>query len=135
MKEERSYGAVVFNNEGKVLVEYMALGHVSLPKGHIEKGETPITCALREIKEETNLVVELDTSFSVQEDYNPRPNIHKVVTFFYAIYKGKEEPVPQLEEVTSIKWEDYDIAYEHMTFDSDKRILKKAEDYHKKVIS
>ena len=56
MKKEKSCGAVVFRREkdGLVfLVETMTLGHISLPKGHVEDGETEEETARREIREET----------------------------------------------------------------------------------
>ena len=73
---EKSCGAVVFvmHNECPfVLVEYMARGHVSLPKGHMEEGETEEETAAREIREETNLTVRIDTVFRHEIAYSPRP--------------------------------------------------------------
>ena len=87
MKQEYSYGAVVYQiKDGQILylIEFRKLGHVSLPKGHIEKGETPFQCALREIKEETNLEVDLETSFHHTISYSPFPNVWKEVTFYLA---------------------------------------------------
>lgn len=132
MKKEQSYGAVVFNKEGKILVEKMALGHTSIPKGHIEKGETPYECALREIKEETGLEVILDTSFQAEVTYSPYPGISKDVVFFLAFYKS-EEVTPQKIEVDSITWEEPSKAIEMMTFDSDKEVIKKALAYKKQA--
>lgn len=51
-----SCGVIILNEFGEIL-----LGHSTgnpffdIPKGGIEKGETPIQCALRECLEETNL--------------------------------------------------------------------------------
>ena len=45
MKKEYSYGAVVYQFKDGIplyLIEHMAMGHTSLPKGHIEEGETPL---------------------------------------------------------------------------------------------
>ena len=58
MKYEKSCGAVVYdlqNDTPIVLVEYMKKGHVSIPKGHVEEGETEVETAAREILEETGL--------------------------------------------------------------------------------
>ena len=60
MTREKSCGAVVYkieNDDIRILIEKMKLGHYSIPKGHVENNETEIETALREIKEETNLDV------------------------------------------------------------------------------
>ena len=66
MKKEKSCGAAVYKYEnGKrlYLLEHMVQGHISLPKGHVEQNETETETAEREIREETNLTVKLDTNF------------------------------------------------------------------------
>src|SRR3989344_9072207 len=52
-------GGVVLNDEGLVLVVNSRGNSWSLPKGHLEKGESPLEAAVREIKEESG-VTELD---------------------------------------------------------------------------
>ena len=131
MKKEYSYGAVVYKYEkGKylVLVEHMTLGHISIPKGHIEEGETPLQCTLREIKEETNLDVNVYTSFSHTITYSPKEGVIKDVTFFLATPIDSKLK-PQLEEVTSLEWVEYKKAIEMMTFDTDKETITLAINY------
>ena len=133
MKTEYSYGAVVYrekDNKIEFLIEYMVLGHVSIPKGHIEKGETEIQCALREIKEETNLEVELDTNFSHTISYSPKENAFKYVTFYLA-KAITNNIISQPEEVKESKWVDIDTAIKEVTFDTDKETLKAAYEYMK----
>lgn len=128
MKQEYSYGAVVYQkNKDQVLIllERMVQGHVSLPKGHIEEGETPVECAIREIKEETNLDVDIDTSFSHTISYQPGTNIKKDVTFFLATPKS-QILLPQLKEVSSLEWVDGKKAIDLLTFKSDKDTLSLA---------
>lgn len=133
MKKEYSYGAVVYKKEKDeiyVLIEHMALGHISLPKGHIEEGETPYECALREIKEETNLDVDLDTTFSYTITYSPKEDVSKDVTFYLATVKN-EELIPQLSEVTSLEWMEIKKAIEAVTFQTDKDTLLSAYNHLK----
>ncbi len=127
MKIEQSYGAVVFKDK-KVLIEYMSLGHISIPKGHVENDETPSQTALREIKEETNLDVYLDTKYEYKTSYYPKVDVLKHVSFFVAIYKSGEIK-PQLEEVNKIEFVDVEKAIELVTYESDKQAIKGAYDY------
>lgn len=128
MKQEYSYGAVVYkkeNNRLYILIEYMKQGHVSMPKGHIEEGETKEECVLREIKEETNLVVSLDTSFSYTITYSPYPDIIKDVTFYLATPLTNHIK-PQEEEVSRIDFLPAENALALLTHETDKDVLKSA---------
>jgi mutator protein MutT len=51
-------GIIIVNDEGKILVGKRKGSHAqkySIPGGHLDLGETFETCAIREIKEETDL--------------------------------------------------------------------------------
>ena len=131
MKHEKSCGAVVYKrkNGGYLfLIEHMALGHVSIPKGHIERGETEEETALREIKEETNLDVALDTGFRNVITFSPRPGCLKDVVFFVAEAKpGRLKN--QESEVSALEWLPFDEAARAITHDSDRETLAKAREY------
>lgn len=55
MIHTESAGGVVVNPEGRVLLVSQHGTSWSLPKGHLEEGETPLEAALREIREETGV--------------------------------------------------------------------------------
>ena len=135
MKNEKSCGAVVYrtvNGELQFLVEHMVQGHTSLPKGHVEENETEAETALREIREETNLEVTLDTNFKHTITFSPREGVLKDVTFFVA--KAKDgELVNQESEVASLEWLPYREAVAAMTYDDDRGTLVKAKKYLKLV--
>jgi 8-oxo-dGTP pyrophosphatase MutT (NUDIX family) len=55
MRETRSAGGVVTNEEGEVLVVSQRGTSWSLPKGHIDPGENALVAAKREIYEESGI--------------------------------------------------------------------------------
>ena len=131
MKHEKSCGAVVYRKEqgrSLFLIEHMALGHTSIPKGHVEEGETEEQTAIREIKEETNLEVKLDTRFRHVISYSPYPGILKDVVFFIA-EATTDTLINQECEVSALEWLPYEDAYHALTYDTDKETLKAAKEY------
>eukprot|EP00043_Microstomoeca_roanoka_P006890 m.66820 g.66820 ORF g.66820 m.66820 type:complete len:345 (-) comp13611_c0_seq1:167-1201(-) len=50
-------GVVAVNSKWEIALVFNALGHTSFPKGRREEGETEEQCAVRELLEETGLVV------------------------------------------------------------------------------
>lgn len=131
---ENSYGAVIYrirNNEIEYLIEEMSLGHVSLCKGHSEKGEKPEETALREIEEETSLAVQLDTAFTNTIIYHPNERAIKYVTFFVAESINNEAEPKDLhdKEVTSSRFVSLEEALFNVTYDDDRETLIKANKY------
>ena len=128
MEHEKSCGAVVYRMERGtplILVEYMTLGHVSIPKGHMEAGETEEETALREIREEVGLEVALDTGFRRTITYSPREGVSKDVLFFVAAYVSGELKT-QESEVLRADFLPPAEAMEAMTFDSDRETIRLA---------
>ena len=85
MKKEKSCGAVVISEEDNQTMFLIIKQHDEnwhFPKGHVEEGETEEQTAIREIKEETNIDVEIDTSFRKVITYSPKEGVIKDVVFF-----------------------------------------------------
>jgi protein tyrosine/serine phosphatase/8-oxo-dGTP pyrophosphatase MutT (NUDIX family) len=121
-KQEKSCGAVVFH-EGKILVEHMAKGHYSIPKGHVEKVDaSDEATALREIKEETNLDAKILSSETYHIEYSPKEGVAKKVVFFVASSEQTETKC-QIEEVSGCYWLSPDDAIRTVSHDSDKKII------------
>lgn len=123
MSYEKSCGAIIID-EDKILVIQQAAGHWGFPKGHVEEGETEVQTAIREIKEETNLDVEINEDYRYAEHYSPREGVEKDVIYFIAKKIGGEIK-PQEEEVQNICWLSYEEALERLTYDNSKELLQK----------
>lgn len=74
----------------------------SLPKGHMEAGETEIETALRELLEETGLTARLDTSKTAVIEYPIFPIARKQVVFFLGEVSGT--PRTREHEIEGFKW-------------------------------
>lgn len=74
----------------------------SLPKGHMEPGETEAQTALRELLEETGLTARLDTSRSAVIEYSISPKARKQVVFFPGLVSGT--PRTREGEIDGFKW-------------------------------
>lgn len=74
----------------------------SLPKGHMEAGETEVQTALRELWEETGLTAKLDTSRHATIEY-PISNIARKQVIFYLGQVEGEVTFPA-NEIEKFKW-------------------------------
>jgi len=107
MKRARSAGGVVFQRAGgsepRILLLQHETGKWMLPKGTIERGETPDGVALREVAEETGLrsvriVADLGEEhymffWKAEDTY-----YDKTVHYYLMEFLGGEEAQPQREE-------------------------------------
>jgi len=98
------------------------------PKGHLENNETLIQAAIREIKEEVGIDIELDTNFVDECNYKMNNGNDKRSVYFLGKYFNQTIN-KQVEEVQETKLLKYDEAIKQLTFDNMKEVLKKANDY------
>ena len=110
-------------NEGK--------GHWGFPKGHVEDHETEIETAKREMKEETGLEIKFIFGFKDEIEYFYKTKDGKLskkkVVFFIGIPKSKE--VKLSFEHDGYKWMKYEDALKTITFENEKRVLKRAHEF------
>ena len=131
MAKEYSAGAVVYTIlEG---VPHFALvvernGDCGLPKGHLEEGENEHQAALREIREELGLSVEILPNFRHEVSYTLRNGNLKTVTYFLARYEGQNIKVDK-RAVSDAYLLPYDSAYTALKFPKSKRTLELANQH------
>lgn len=123
MKNEKSCGCIIIDN-GKVLLVKQTAGHWGFPKGHVEANETEIETAIRETKEETNLSVEIVSNARYTMEYVIDEDIHKEVVYFVA-KETTNNVIAQESEISDIKWFSFKEAFETISFDNAKALLKK----------
>ena len=97
------------------------------PKGHLEKDESVKEAALREIKEETGINVDLVTSFKRTLEYSLPNGNDKIVYYFIGEFKDQEFK-KQEDEVKEIRLLPYEEALEILTYDDMKSIFRQAHE-------
>ena len=91
-----------------------------LPKGHIEKGETPEAAAVREVLEEAGVRAAIVARVG-ESEYDVRGNTVRVI-FFLMDYQGELAR----KEDRGLAWRRYDQALALLTFESTRRLLEQA---------
>jgi len=99
----------------------------SLPKGHIEAGETPEEAAIREVQEETGITSEITKSIGVIDFWFMAggKRIHKTVHHF--IFKEVSgELTPQITEVDEVSWFPLSEIVERLAYPDEKKLIAKS---------
>lgn len=135
-KYEKSCGAIVYHEADQenyfLVIHHKNGGHWAFAKGHVENDETETEAAYREIREETNLKhVDMDTAFRKVISYSPAPGVEKEVIYFIGKVSRTDVAAAekQEEEILEMKWLPFNEAYAHVSYKSDKKILKEAYEY------
>jgi mutator protein MutT len=99
----------------------------SLPKGHIEAGETPEQAAIREVQEETGITSEITKSIGVIDFWFMAggKRIHKTVHHF--IFKEVSgELTPQITEVDEVSWFPLSEIVGRLAYPDEKKLIAKS---------
>ncbi|MCL2055781.1 MAG: NUDIX domain-containing protein [Oscillospiraceae bacterium] len=133
--KEKSCGALVYRVKDSriqmLMIKHKLGGHWSFPKGHTEGAESEAETALREIKEETGLSVNLLDSFREQVSYFPRPGVSKDVVYFLAFARDSRTSM-QEEEISALRWVDLSQCHRYLTYANDKLLLTRAKGHLKR---
>jgi len=126
MKKEKSCGAIVINDD-KVLLVKQNLGHYGFPKGHMEENETEEETAIREVKEETNIDIIVDTNKKITTSYMMSNGVFKEVVLFMATNEN-DDLKSQDNEIEGCFWIDIKEARNLLKYDNLKKVLDEVEE-------
>lgn len=130
----RSAGGIIFYKKGKkikyLLIQYRA-GHWEFPRGHVEKGESDIEAAKREIEEETGLKdLVFIPGFQKKSSWfykrkGENEQVCKEVLFY--LCRSKTKKIKISFENIDFRWLTYTEAIKIVTFDNMKNVLREAD--------
>lgn len=117
-------GCIVFQEKGNrktyLIVASSTGKHWVLPKGHIERGETPRKAALRELREEAGIVGRIIDTGPTQSYAMKDENV--IVQYFVVQFTK----TTKADEDRALRWETQKKALEILSFDEGKQALREA---------
>ena len=128
--EEKSAGALVFHRDPGL--EYLLIfsTYWEFPKGQVEPGENESETAVREVREETGLEVELLSGFREAASYFYRRGgrlVRKQVVYFLGRARSRAAHVSW--EHHEAKWLPFDDALTELEYQNAREILKRANEF------
>lgn len=131
----KSCGAVIFhkNGERKYLLLKYGWGHWGFVKGKIEEGEDDMQAVVREAEEETGIkmgqlkfIPQFMEEISYFYTYEGK-KIYKEVVYFLA--ESLSSKIKLSYEHTDYAWLSYEEAIGVITYENDRKVLEKAENF------
>ena len=137
IKDQTSAGGVVFRrDQGLVEVVIVAVGgnnRWQLPKGLVDKGESPEITAVREAREEGGVSSEVVQPIETIEywyaglDNGTRVRFHKRVHFYLLRYLSGDTKDHDWE-VNEARWVPIEGAKNQLAFDNERRVMERARE-------
>lgn len=101
-------GVLVFDEEGRLLLHKRkgkhGEGNWSTAGGHMEFGETPEDCAVREVKEEVDIDIANPRFVGITNDVFPENGRHYVTVWMRGEWVNGEAKVADPHEVEQVGW-------------------------------
>jgi ADP-ribose pyrophosphatase YjhB (NUDIX family) len=132
MKQTESAGGIVVNAQGQILVVSQHGTSWSLPKGHIEAGEDPLTTARREIHEESGITqLEYVRDLGSYQRFRLSPiggeDRTELKTIYIFLFKTTQEQLSPIDPANpEARWVDKTAVAEMLTHPEDRQFFTEA---------
>lgn len=137
IRDQTSAGGVVFRGEGDhvevVIILVGGQNRWQLPKGLVDKGESPEVTAVREAREEGGITSEIVQHIETIEywyaglENGIRVRFHKRVHFYLMKYLSGNTTDHDFE-VTEARWVPIEDAANQLAFDNERRVMERARE-------
>jgi 8-oxo-dGTP pyrophosphatase MutT (NUDIX family) len=129
IKYDTVAGGVVVFGRAVLLLFLSGRSEYRLPKGHIDKGETPLKAALREIGEEsgyTHLKVQADLGIQTVEFDHYSKHIVRTEYYFLMSLEDQEDQTPSQGKFRPA-WMPWTVALKQITYEGEREWLRRAQ--------
>lgn len=113
----------ILERDGEILlVQRPRYQDWSLPKGKLDRGETPLSAALREVKEETGYrakALGFAGAFGYEVKGAPK------VVLYWMMKPLKQGPILDTKEVCEVKWTSIKSALSIMSYDLERDLVRR----------
>ena len=130
VKETLSAGGVIINSKDEILVVSQRGTSWSLPKGHIDPGETKLQAAVREIEEESGIrrltyVKDLGSYSRYKIGLGPKEDMGELKTLHMFLFTTDEERLKPIDaDNPQARWVHSDDVEALLTHPKDKLFFK-----------
>lgn len=126
-------GVLIFNKEYLLLGQRQSIHGRSTwgpPGGHLEFGETFAACAIRETKEETDLVIRDPKVVAITNDVFKEENKHYVSIFVNACFPTEQKIVNnEPDKITTWEWFDIRLLPDSLFLPLKNLLRSRGEDF------
>ncbi|MEC5424263.1 NUDIX hydrolase [Virgibacillus sp. C22-A2] len=110
VREDVVYALIYNQAKEKILMVKNVGSAWTLPGGAVEKGETLEQAIIREVREETNLTIEIEHIVAVNEAFFIDKGVHPIFFTFKVKVIDGEIAIIDENEISEIKWVDLETA-------------------------
>ncbi len=126
MEKEKSCGAVIYRIRDDqiefLLIKQKNGKHYGFPKGHQEYLESDVETAIREVREEVGLHIDINDQIHESTHFHPREGVNKEVIYFLGTTKTESIQI-QTEEIEDASWLNAGDILRMLTFDNDRKMF------------
>ena len=130
---EKSCGTIPYTAKEKtihyLLVKTKDNGYCGFPKGHVEKNESEMETAFRETFEETSIQAVIHQEFRREISYKLHNGTQKTVVYYLASFQNQFPKRNNHFEDFEYLLLPFDKAYQELTFENTKQMLKEANEF------